>query len=342
VRTFLVICLLSATASADVGVIGSVGAGAQGSSTYSALELRLDVTWTRTRLGLGMRGVWDNDVFRTSDWSAPERAITVLRAFETTGKLGDTKLALAAGALAPARLGHVVDDYHVALDDRWRTGVRATARNEVIDGQVEVDDVLDPAVIGGSVHAEFLHAAVAIDPARVAIVEAGVHKTFERDGARSELGASVLAELLEGAGAVAYADGAIDYENITWSARAEVRATTSGISPIGPLYRVERLDDDRHRLGAGLAVGASTRAWWFQLSARDHLLAASAGAPMSKHVQAALWAAANGRDAAGASELRVVWGKRLFSALQGARLYRFEMDPVPVWSLTAWFGVGSE
>lgn len=341
-RSFLAICLVSATASADVGVIGSVGAGAQGSSTYSAVELRLDVTWTRTRLGLGARGVWDNDAFRTSDWSAPERAITVLRAFETTGKVGDTTLALAAGALAPARLGRVVDDYHVALDDRWRTGVRGIARGADLDAEIEVDDVLDPAVIGGAARSRFLHAAVAVDPSRVAIVEAGVHKTFERDGARAELGASALAELLEGGGALAYADSAIDYENVTWSARADVRATTSGISPIGPLYRVERLYGDRHRISAGLAIGASTRAWWFQLSARNHLLAASAGAPMSKHVQAAVWAAANGRDAAGASELRVVWGKRLFSALQGARLYRFEMDPVPVWSLTAWFGVGSE
>jgi hypothetical protein len=63
---------------------------------------------------------------------------------------------------------------------------------------------------------------------------------------------------------------------------------------------------------------------------------------MSKHVQAAVWAAANRHDAAGASELRVLWSSKMFSALQAARLYRFEMDPVAVWSVTAWFGISSE
>lgn len=341
-RALLVLCLVSATAHADVGVAGSVGAGAQGSSTYSALELRLDVAWTRTRLGLGVRGVWDDDVFRASDWSAPERAITLLRTFETTGHVGETTLGLAAGALAPARLGRVVDDYHVALDDRWRTGVRAIARSEDVDAQLEIDDVLDPAVIGGAVRWQRLHGSVAVDPDRMAIVELGAHQTWQDDGARAEVGASALAELVEGGGVVAYGDTAIEYGGITWSARADVRATTSGLSPIGPLYRVERLREDRHPLSAGLALGASTEAWWIQIAGRESLISASAGAPMSKHVQAAVWAAANRKDAAGASELRVLWSKKMFSALQAARLYRFEMDPVPVWSITAWFGISRE
>jgi hypothetical protein len=342
-RSLILVCLLAATAHADVGVAGSVGAGAQGASTYSALELRLDVAWTTTRLGLGVRGVWDDDVFRTSDWSGPERAVTMLRAFETTGRVGDVSLGLAAGALAPGRLGRVVDDYHVALDDRWRTGVRAVARSEDVDAQLEIDDVLDPAVIGGAMRWQMLHAAVAVDPDRMAVVELGVHHTWERDGARAEVGGSVLGELLHGGGVLTYGDAAIDYADITWSARADVRATTSGLSPMGPLYRVERTRDDRHPLSAGLALGAATHAWWVQIAGRESLISASAGAPMSKHVQAAVWAAANGHDAAGASELRVLWSNKMFSALQAARLYRFEtMDPVAVWSVTAWFGISRE
>lgn len=342
-RSLIAICLLAGAAHADVGVAGSVGAGAQGSSTYSALELRLDVAWTQTRLGVGVRGVWDDDVFRTSDWSGPERAVTMLRAFETTGHVGDATLSVAAGALAPARLGRVVDDYHVALDDRWRTGVRAVARSEDVDAQLEIDDVLDPVLIGGAVRWQMLHASVAVDPDRMAVVELGAHHTWERDGARAEVGGSVLGELMHGGGVVAYADAVADYSDITWSARADVRATTSGLSPIGPLYRVERLRDDRHPLSAGLAVGAATRAWWVQIAGRESLISGTIGAPMSKHVQAAVWAAADRHDAAGASELRVLWSKQLFSALQAARLYRFDaMDPVAVWSVTAWFGISRE
>jgi hypothetical protein len=60
-----------------------------------------------------------------------------------------------------------------------------------------------------------------------------------------------------------------------------------------------------------------------------------------------MWAAVGRDDAAAAAELRVAWAKRLFSALQTARIYRFDhasnnvMDPIAVWSVTAWFGATS-
>jgi hypothetical protein len=64
---------------------------------------------------------------------------------------------------------------------------------------------------------------------------------------------------------------------------------------------------------------------------------------MAKRIQAAVWAAASSHDGAGAAELRVVWAKRLFSAVQAARIYQFTdpMQPAAVWSLTAWFGASS-
>src|SRR5688572_1987991 len=135
---------MASPAFADVGVGGQVGAGAQGASTYSSVELRLDVAWTRARLGLGVRGVWDNADFRTSDWSSAERVVTIIRAFEASGEVGDVQLGVAAGTLAPARIGRIVDGYRVTLDDRWRTGVRAIARSETLDASVEMDDVLEP------------------------------------------------------------------------------------------------------------------------------------------------------------------------------------------------------
>jgi hypothetical protein len=60
---------------------------------------------------------------------------------------------------------------------------------------------------------------------------------------------------------------------------------------------------------------------------------------MGTRVQAAAWAAIGRDDAAGASELRVAWAKRLYSALQAARIYR---DDAPVWTVTAWFGATTE
>src|SRR5262245_14166079 len=70
VRSVILLALVPAIAAADVSVGASVGAGAQGSSGYSALELRLDGSWPQARLGLGARGVWDDAVFRRSDWSS--------------------------------------------------------------------------------------------------------------------------------------------------------------------------------------------------------------------------------------------------------------------------------
>ena len=58
---------------------------------------------------------------------------------------------------------------------------------------------------------------------------------------------------------------------------------------------------------------------------------------------AGIWAAIGRDDAAGAAELRVAWAKQLFSALQVARLYRFDaMEPISLWSVTAWFGAATE
>lgn len=365
-RALLALGLLTSTAYADVDAGASIGAGAQGASTYSALELRLDVAWTHARLGLGVRGVWTDDGFRASDWAAPERAVTVLRAFEASGTLGDTTLGVAAGALAPAQIARIADGYRVALDDRWHTGLRTSAQGTDFAAGLEIDDVLDPALIGGSARWEMarpwgMHAAIAIDPASVGVVEAGVHRTYEATGVRAEVGGSVTAELMLGAGGIGFADASLERGGVTWTARGDVRAGNgAGGSLFGPLYRIEReMHDGRlglaaraeaHELsglGAGLTLGASAPAGWLEVGARARpglggLLVASGGAPMSKRVQAAAWAAIGRDDAAGAAEVRVAWAPRLFSALQTARLYRFDRMDLPIWMVTAWFGATIE
>jgi hypothetical protein len=365
VRALLVLGLLTSTAYADVDAGASVGAGAQGASTYSAVELRLDVAWTHARLGLGVRGVWDTDGFRASDWSGPARAVTILRAFEASGALGDTTLGVAAGALAPAQIGRIADGYRVVLDDRWHTGVRTSARGDDFAAGLEIDDVLDPALVAASGAWEMarpwgMHAAVAIDPGSVAVVEVGAHHVYEGTAARAELGGSVTAELMLGAGALAYGNASIERGGVTWTARGDVRAGTGADGSLfGPLYRIEReahdgrlgLVDRAHMgelsgVGAGLTLGASTQAGWGEVGVRERpglgpLVVATGGAPMSRRVQAAAWAAIGRDDAAGAAEVRVAWAKQLFSAVQTARLYRFDrlnMDDQPVWMVTAWFG----
>ncbi len=75
---------------------------------------------------------------------------------------------------------------------------------------------------------------------------------------------------------------------------------------------------------------------------------ASAGAPMGRWVQAGGWLAASPRAQAGAAELRVAWARRMFSALQVARMYGSspatdEVMAVPgaAWSATVWFGAAT-
>ena len=364
-------------AEADVSVGAAVGAGAQGAATYGAVDLRLDGAWmiegerTSVRLGLGVRGVWDDAHFRSSDWSSVADLITFVRDFEIARTVGDTKLALAAGVLAPSRVGHVVDGYRVALDDRFRTGVRAGALHEDLDVTVEIDDVLDPALVAAGARWAMsppwsMYLALASDPRAPSLsgthvataLEAGVGRRYEGDRARVDVGVAVVAELSLGASLVGFAQGAIERAGVRWTARADARAGTGTAGSLfGPLYRIERLAHggamslwDRAQTGelagaaAGVALGAALPAGWLEIGARRRpglggLAFANAGAPMGRWVQAGLWAALGREDAAGAAELRVAWANRLFSALQAARIYRLDaMEPTAVWSITAWFG----
>jgi hypothetical protein len=363
VRLALLLLAIPAIAHADgdVSVSGAVGAGAQGDATYGAVDLALTATWPGVRVGLGARGVWDDGVFRRAEWARPADAVTVIRDVEVVYG----PVALAAGRLAPSHLGHVADGYRATLDDRWRTGARAAVRTDDVDATAEIDDVLDPALIGASARWQLakpwaLQAAVAGDPAHRTAIEAGVARRYEGDRARLDAGGSVVAELGLGMSAVAFGDAAVERDGVRWTARADVRAGTGSVGGLfGPLYRVERmemtaggmragLDVSHGGVGAGLAIGAQAEAGWGEVAVRERpglggLVALGGGAPMGRWVQAGMWAAASRSDAAGAAELRVAWAKRLFSALQVARFYRFDaMDPSPLWSVTAWFGASSE
>jgi hypothetical protein len=359
VRALLVVGLLAAPAAAEVRIGGAVGAGAQGASTYSALELRLDGAWEHVHVGLGARGVWDDAAFRTDEWTSPWDAVALVRDVGVDGHAGDVQLAAVAGALAPAHVGTVVDGFRVALDDRWRTGVRGIARSQTLELGAEIDDVLDPAMVAGGVRWQMaspwgLVASAAIDPGRASVIEAGVFHRMDEERARLETGLSVVAEPRDGASIVAYGSTTLETESgVRFTARADVRAGTDSAGALfGPLYRVERVAW-RERMGvgagAGATVGVAAMQGWIEIGARARpdrpdLVVASAGMPMGRWVQAAAWAAGARGEAAGAAELRVAWSARLFSALHAARLYRFDEmghalpEASAVWSVTAWFG----
>jgi hypothetical protein len=385
VRSLVVLALVCSTARAgDVDVGASVGAGAQGAATYGALELRLDATWPGARLGFGLRGVWDDGVFRRADWARPADAVTIVRDVELVYPLGSDAdaghLALAAGGLAPAHVGRIADGYRATLDDRWRTGVRTALVTPDLELGLEIDDVLDPALIGGALAWQMappwgLHLAVAIDPgarsesglldsgpATTTVVETGASRRYETRELRVDVGVSIVAELGLGFSGVAYADGALVRGDVRFTARADARAGTGTVgSMFGPLYRIERLAHggapalaDRARTGEldggalGATVGAAAPAGWLELGLRARpglgtLATAGGGVPIGTWAQAGMWLAASRADAAGVAELRVAWAHRLFSALQAARIYQLDrMDPVAVWSVTAWFGATSD
>jgi hypothetical protein len=358
VRALVFLAAVAGSARADAPSVGAaIGAGAQGDATYGALELHLDGAWPGVRVGLGARGVWDDGVFRRSEWASAADAVTIVRDVEL--EYGD--FALAAGRLAPARVGHVVDGYRAVLDDRWRTGVRTRVVTERVDASAEIDDVIDPALIAAGARWQFAppwaaHVAVAADPGVATALETGVARRFEGEGTRLDTGAAMIAELGLGLSAVAFADAAADRGGVRWTARADARAGTGAVGSLfGPLYRVERFTlparakhGELSGAGAGVAVGAAASAGWIEVGARQRpglgpLVVASAGAPMGRAVQAAAWLAAGRDAAAGAGEVRVAWAKRLYSALAIARMYReVGVMTTPAWSIVAWFGATSE
>lgn len=352
----LVLAPAIAQADDELAVGAAVGAGGQGGGSYGALELRLDAAWRGVRIGLGGRAVFEDGALRTREWQRAADAIALVRLVEAHAG----PVALAAGALAPSTLGHVAEGYRAALDDRARTGARIRLATIEVDASVEIDDVLDPALVGGAVAWQIVpawgvRAATAVDPStgRVAI-EAGPARRWERDDRRIEVGASLVGERWRSmdastrVGAVGWASAAIDRSGARWSIAADVRAGNgSNGAAFGPLYRVERdasLDDVRAGIGAGAQLGVASDAGWGALGARwrpglGGLGTATAGAPMGRHVQASGWIAASREAIAGATEVRFAWATHFYTSLQLARMYtQDEMGLAPAWSATAWFG----
>lgn len=336
----------------------AVGAGGQGDATYGAIDLRLDLAWRGARLGLGARAVWLDGELRRREWQRPIDALRIVRLVEVSHRTGEVQLALAAGGLAPPQLAHVADGYRAALDDRPRTGARGSLVSERLAIGVEIDDAIDPGLIGGAVAWQVAPPwgatlAAAIDPSDpAAAIEAAGARRWDATHARLELGAGIVVEPQLGAAALAFADAAVERAGARWTARGELRAGTGTVgAAFGPLHRLERAELFAHArsgLGAALSAGVAGSRGWLRAGIRHRpelgvLGTVEAGAPMGRTVQAGGWLAASKRHAAGAAELRVAWARRLASALELARMYDVDaMQPAPAWSITAWFAVSTE
>ncbi len=378
--TLIALLALGGQAAADDGlrVGAAVGAGAQGTTTYGALELQLDGLWRGVRIGLGARGVWEGGVFRERDWSRARSVVTIVRLFEAehvldTARDGRTisRIAVAAGGLAPARIAHVVDGHRATLDDRLRTGTRAALNTPKLEVGLEIDDVIDPALIGGGVAWQMttpwgVHAAAAVDPRApdrdammsgdthvASAIEVGVARRWDAVQRRVQLGGAIVGEPYDGITAVGFGTLAIERGEARWTASADVRGGTGTSGAVfGPLYRLERLgliDRAHGGFGGGVALGVTAPAFSFSLGGRARpglgaLGTLAVAAPMASWIQAGGWVAASRAATAGAAEVRVAWARRLSSALQIARMYGTDapMLPAATWSVTAWFGASME
>ena len=335
----LALVLLFGTAHADgIGANAALGAGGQGTATYSAIEAGVDGLWRGARIGLGARGVWINGTWRDRDFERPRDAVRVLRLLEVSAGA----FALAAGGLAPAQIAHVADGHRAGLDDRPRTGVRAAAGS----ASAEIDDVLDPSLIGGAItwdmRAWRAHVATANDPRGLSEIELAIGKRV----AMAEIGAGFVGEpQLGGAQAIAFGELRGD----GWFATAEARAGSGTVGgAFGPLHRLEReMWTSERGVGGALGGGVFGRWGWARASVRARpqgaIAMASAGAPVWRWLQAGAWIAASRHAAAGASEVRIAWARRYATKIELARMYDTDAAmPTPVWSATAWFGITTD
>lgn len=352
-RIVIALLAVSGVAHADVVVGGAVGAGGQGAATYSAIEARLDGEWRGMRFGLGARGVWLDGELRTSEWEG-WRALRVLRLFEAHGE----QLAIAAGGLAPAKLQHVADGYRATLDDRPRTGVRGALSTTVLSLGLEIDDVVEPHLIGGAAEVAIGErwigcAALAVDPRSaesdtIGAFEGCAARRWSRVGGRVDAGGGLIGERMadgNGMAAIGFVRGALDARGARWTGEAELRAGSSG-ALFGPLHRIEEHDEQRG-VGASASIGVTSTRGWLRGGIRVRpgggtLAELSAGAPASKYFQVAGWIVASEKAAVGVAELRITWAKCLASAIEFGRIYNVQSDPMQpaaVSTATAWFAI---
>ncbi len=162
IRNAMVAAALLASAGgarADVDAALALGGGQRGERTYASVEGRLDARWasatTSLRLGLAVRGQWDDGRWRRGDFTTAAGLGQLVRYLElwqgsasADPKMPGDEVAVALGGLRPAPLGNVSDGAQVGVDDRYHTGLRARLRQGSLELRGEIDDVFAPELFG--------------------------------------------------------------------------------------------------------------------------------------------------------------------------------------------------
>ncbi|MBK7537391.1 MAG: hypothetical protein IPI49_18885 [Myxococcales bacterium] len=141
----LAVGLLSSTpAAAEVRGAVAAAAGVRGTSSYQAVEARLEAARPHWRMDLALRGQWHDGRWRREDFTTAAGWASAVRALEWTGGDAELSAALAAGGLRPAALAQVSDGVAAGLDDARHAGVRARLSTARLELRGEVDDVVAP------------------------------------------------------------------------------------------------------------------------------------------------------------------------------------------------------
>lgn len=146
-------------ARAEVDGAVALGGGQRGEHSYASVEGRLDASWasktTSLRLGLAVRGQWDDGRWRRDDFTTAAGLGQLVRYLEiwqgsqsADPAMPGEELALAVGGLRPAVLGNVSDGAQVGVDDRYHTGLRGRLRQGALELRGELDDLFAPEVFG--------------------------------------------------------------------------------------------------------------------------------------------------------------------------------------------------
>jgi hypothetical protein len=183
---------LASAALAEVGAGVSLGGGQRGDETYAGVEARLDASWEQLRLGLALRGQWDDGRWRDDDFTTAAGWGSVLRYLETWHRWDDGELAAALGALRPASVGRVSDGVQASVDDRYHTGLRARGRGGALELAGEIDDLFAP---------------------RFFAAEAGWHLGDWRAGAAAAIGAAPWGDASQMGGAAVEGEEALATES---------------------------------------------------------------------------------------------------------------------------------
>ena len=130
---------------------GSVGAGVFGARAAAALDVGVDFAGASYAMGLGARLRFLTDGLRTEDWDERSEWAKVVRYLSYQQAHGALDVALAAGELGGATLGHggILQDYSSVLDlDHRHLGAQLRIDGDRFSGEGVIDDLIAPRILG--------------------------------------------------------------------------------------------------------------------------------------------------------------------------------------------------